>query len=197
MNLPNKISLARIFLIPVMVAAFYLDEMFGGFSFGGLIAAVIFVFAASTDFLDGHIARKNNLVTDTGKFLDPIADKLLVICALFLAVDAELIYSPYGAILSSLIVGRELIVSGFRQIAASKNVIIAADRAGKIKAVLQYIAMAMFLALKTFVKIITGGLLEDILFVYEIAAFVVFCVAVIFTVYSGISYITKNKAVLK
>lgn len=197
MNLPNKISLARILLIPVMVAAFYLNEISGGFSFGGLIAAVIFVFAASTDFLDGHIARKRNLVTDMGKFLDPIADKLLVICALFLAVDARLIIAPYGAIFASLIVARELIISGFRQIAASKSVIIAADKAGKIKAVLQYIALAMFLAIKTFNKIIGAGLLKDLLFAYSILAHAVFFVAVVLTVYSGISYIVKNKAVLK
>ena len=193
MNLPNKITLTRILIVPFMILAFYTDRLFAGFNYGGLIAAVIFLIAALTDFADGYIARKNNLVTTMGKFLDPIADKILVICALFLIVESGLVIIPLGAIFSALIVSRELIIGGFRQIAAAKNVVISADFSGKIKAVFQDIAMVMFLVLKTF-NILLGGILLD---VYIAAAYAAFTIAVILTVYSGISYIIKNKAVLR
>lgn len=191
MNLPNKITIFRIILIPFMVLVFYFDNIFKGFVYAGLLAAIIFIIAAVTDFLDGYIARKYNLITTIGKFLDPIADKVLVITALFLTIEAGLIAMPYGAIAASLIVSRELIISGFRQIAASNGTVIAADKTGKIKAVFQDITMAMFLLLKTFNIILQGSLLN----LYVIIAYISLTVAVILTVWSGIEYLVKNKDV--
>ncbi len=194
MSLPNRITIVRITLIPLMVLGFYLDEMIEGFKLGGLIAAALFSLAAITDFLDGYIARKRNLITTVGKFLDPIADKVLVITALFLIVEGGLVAAPYGAIFSSLIVARELMISGFRQIAASSGVVISADKSGKIKAVFQDIAMIMFLLLKTvrqFPELFGGALIDA----YATLSYVVLAAAVILTIWSGIAYIVKNKAV--
>ena len=192
MNLPNKITLIRICLIPIMVFAFYTDRIFAGFIYAGIISAFLFMLASFTDFLDGHIARKYNLVTNMGKFLDPIADKVLVVTALFLIVESGLIPVPYGAIIASLIVARELIISAFRQIAAAGGVIIAADKTGKIKAVFQDIAMIMFILLKSFNDILSGVLLQA----YAIIAYTSLILAAILTIWSGISYVIKNKNVL-
>lgn len=195
MNLPNKITIVRILLIPMMVIAFYFDKIISNFIYAGLIAALIFLIAALTDFLDGHIARKYNLVTTIGKFLDPIADKVLVITALFLTVESGLIVAPYGAIFASIIVARELVISGYRQIAASKGVIISADKTGKIKAVFQDIAMVMFLLLKTFNVLLDGILNGTLLQIYMIIAYVCLVIAVILTIWSGLEYMIKNKEI--
>lgn len=188
MNLPNKITIVRIALIPLMVIAFYID-----FIYSGLVAALIFTVAAFTDFLDGHIARKHDLVTNTGKFLDPIADKVLVLVALCLVLESGLIAPVYGAIAVSIIIARELIISAFRQIAAANGVVISADKAGKIKAVFQDIAAGMFLAMPTFEKIMDGGLFNN----YKILSYIMLAVAVVLTIVSGIMYIVNNCNVLK
>ena len=141
MNLPNKISLARIALIPVFIAFYYLTMIPHNY----LYATIVFAVAAFTDFLDGYIARKYNLVTDLGKFLDPIADKVLVLTAMILMLTSVSIGPLGGGILPavsggvgiSIILARELIVSSFRMVAASKKVVIAADKLGKIKTVSQ------------------------------------------------------------
>jgi CDP-diacylglycerol--glycerol-3-phosphate 3-phosphatidyltransferase len=176
-----------------MIFAFYSDMMFKGFVYAGLISAFIFLIASVSDFLDGLIARKYGLITTTGKFLDPIADKLLVITALFLTVEAGLIASPYGAVAASVIVARELTISGLRQIGAAKGVVISADKSGKIKAVFQYITMTMFLLQKTFDIVLSGTLLD----IYLVLAYISLAGAVILTVYSWIDYILKNKSVLR
>lgn len=192
MNLPNKITIIRICLIPLMVLAFYTDIIYAGFIYAGIISAALFILASFTDFLDGYIARKHNLVTNMGKFLDPIADKVLVVTALFLIIESGLILAPYGAIIASLIVARELIISGFRQIAAANGIIISADMTGKVKAVFQDISMVMFILLKSFDQIFSGMLLR----IYIITAYAAIISAVILTIWSGISYIVKNKKVL-
>ncbi|MBQ2712702.1 MAG: CDP-diacylglycerol--glycerol-3-phosphate 3-phosphatidyltransferase [Clostridia bacterium] len=188
MNLPNKITLARIMLIPIMVAVFYIDAI----PYAPLWAAGIFAIASFTDFLDGYIARSRGLVTNMGKFLDPIADKVLVVVALFLLVDIEAVPAPFGAIGSSIIVARELIVSGFRQIAAANNVVIAADKSGKIKTCLQIAAILLLMVRAAFL----GS--EAVWFsVLSYIGYAVGCLAVLMTLYSGINYIVKNKQVLK
>ena len=160
MNLPNKISLTRILMIPVFVAVFFLDGILP-FAFG--IAAIIFAIAACTDFIDGKIARSRGLVTNLGKFLDPIADKVLVSTAMLLLLTMkESLFSVLGgasegiyittAICTCVIMARELIISAFRQIAAANNVIMAAEKLGKYKAACQDVAI--------FVLIFAGGLLE-------------------------------------
>ena len=134
MNLPNKITLARIFMIPLFVVIFYLPVI----PYNYLIAAVVFVLAALTDALDGHIARSRNLVTNLGKFLDPIADKVLVSTAFILlltepsvfsapfllfngAISAETAMRITAGVCVAVILARELIVSGFRMVAASSS----------------------------------------------------------------------------
>lgn len=181
MNLPNKITLSRICLIPVMVAVFYLKVI----PYNYLISAGIFVLCAFTDFLDGYIARKKNLVTNMGKFLDPIADKVLVAAALFMLVETNAIPMPYGAIGATLIIARELIIGGFRQIAAVANIVIAADKSGKIKTVFQDFAVIFMFLICHF----TNDILNYI-------TYSLFGIAVILTLYSGTMYIVKNIKVI-
>ena len=186
MNLPNKISLARIALIPVFIALYYLTVIPHNF----LYATIVFAVAAFTDFLDGYIARKYNLVTDLGKFLDPIADKVLVLTAMILMltpIAGGLLPAISGGIGVTVILARELIVSSFRMVAASKKVVIAADKLGKIKTVSQDISLVLILFSKAFV-----ASAFDI--VWAVGYFL-FIFSVIMTLISGINYILKNKAV--
>ena len=195
MNLPNKITLTRIFMIPVFVLFFYLDVMNG---WNYLVAAIIFVLAASTDALDGHIARSRGLVTNLGKFLDPIADKVLVSTALILlltrgwAFEVDF-FAGWGLIVAGIcvavILARELIVSGFRMIAAGRGNVLAADKLGKIKTVFQDLSIALILAGMAFVDS-RGG---EIVVIIGIFCFFI-CTAL--TVVSGVNYIVRNKQVL-
>ena len=195
MNLPNKITLSRICMIPVFVLFFYLDVM----PYNELVAAIIFVVAASTDFLDGYIARSRNLVTNLGKFLDPIADKVLVSTAFILLLTRSWIFEisflgGWGTIVAgifvAIILARELIVSGFRMIAAGRNLVLAADKLGKIKTVSQDIAIALILAAMPFVGSTAGV-------VIAIIGIVFFVLCTVLTVLSGVNYIVRNKQVLK
>ena len=195
MNLPNKITLTRIFMIPVFVLFFYLDVM-NGWNF--LVAAVVFVLAASTDALDGHIARSRGLVTNLGKFLDPIADKVLVSTALILLLTRGGVFeisffSGWGLIVAcicvAVILARELIVSGFRMIAAGRGIVLAADKLGKLKTVFQDASIALILAGMAFIGYEAGVV---------IAAVGIFCfyICTVLTVVSGINYVVRNKQVL-
>lgn len=218
MNLPNKITLTRIFMIPVFVAVFYCGIL-SPWCF--LASAVVFLGAALTDALDGHIARSRHLVTDLGKFLDPIADKVLVSTALIvlLTVPTAFTVDPFGAyglivagVLVALVLARELIVSGFRIIAAGKRLVLAADKLGKIKTVFQDVSIALLLASMTFLALgaeavrdefILGAREEMLLNLYragEIIAYiglVCFVLCSVLTVVSGENYLVKNKKVLK
>ncbi len=191
MNLPNKISLTRIILIPVMI--FFFCATFIPYNY--LIALVVLIVASITDAIDGNIARKRNLITNLGKFLDPIADKLLIISALLLACIYGVLPPVYGAIVSIIFVSRELTVSVLRQIAASKNIIMAADNFGKIKMVVQSVAIP-FLFLLAQIKA-SGWLSGNWLFGVEITTYVLIGVATLFTLASGINYLVKNRAVFK
>lgn len=191
MNLPNKLSLLRIFLIPVMLF-FYLASFV---PYGKIIAIVIFILASLTDFLDGKIARKYNLVTNLGKLLDPIADKLLVMSGLLLVVVDGTIPHPYGVIIAIIIIGRELLISAFRQIAASQNVVMAADMFGKIKTFTQDIAIPL-LFLVSFLTF-DIAINQTALLVLQIVSYAGIGLATLFTILSGANYIIKNKNVLK
>ena len=203
MNLPNKITLARIFMIPLFVVIFYLPVI----PYHYLIAAVVFVLAALTDALDGHIARSRGLVTNLGKFLDPIADKVLVSTAFILlltepsvfsapfllfngAISAETAMRITAGVCVAVILARELIVSGFRMVAAERKLVIAADKLGKIKTTCQDVSIAVLLASMSFLETK----------VWQIAALIgliFFFLCTFFTVLSGVNYIVKNKQVLK
>ncbi|AEG60195.1 CDP-diacylglycerol--glycerol-3-phosphate 3-phosphatidyltransferase [Desulforamulus ruminis] len=177
MNLPNRLTLARIFLIPIFLAVVTLR-----IKYGDMIAAGVFVLAASTDGLDGYIARKNKQITTLGKFMDPLADKLLVSAALIVLVEL----GHLSAWVAVIIIGREFAVTGLRAIAAAEGVIISASKLGKWKTVSQIIAIvAMFLHNITLT--IFG-------FDFGMAAM---AVAVFFTIWSGVDYLAKGWHLLK
>lgn len=202
MNLPNKITLSRIFMIPVFVAVFFLDSVLPdvkGFPIAYAIAAAIFAIAACTDFIDGHIARSRGLVTNLGKFLDPIADKVLVSTAMILLLAMKTILFrgwSYGdelyialAVCICVIMARELIISAFRQIAATTGLVLAADKLGKYKTTFQDVSIVVLL--------VSASVFGKIGEVLCIVGLVLFALATVLTVWSGISYVVKNKQVLK
>lgn len=177
MNLPNRLTLARIFLIPVFLAVVTLKV-----KYGDMIAAAVFVLAASTDGLDGYIARKNKQVTTLGKFMDPLADKLLVSAALIVLVEL----GKLSAWVAVIIIGREFMVTGLRALAAADGVVISASKLGKWKTVTQIVAIvAMFLQNITFQ-----------IFGFDFGK-VAMAVAVFFTIWSGVDYMSKGWHLLK
>ena len=188
MNLPNKISVARICLIPVFVVLFFLKALPCNY----LIAGVVFLVAALTDFVDGHIARSRKLVTNLGKFLDPIADKVLVSTAFILLLvakddvfgkldDATDIIYIIVAISVCIIMARELIISAFRQIAAEKL--------GKYKTATQDACI--------FIIMVSASIEGTVGLVLLWTGLACFTVATVLTIISGFSYVLKNKQVLK
>ena len=188
MNLTNKLTLIRIFMIPLFVAVYFIPAI----PFNYVISAVVFTLAALTDFLDGYIARKYNLVTNLGKFLDPIADKVLVSTALIVmlvAVDGQLILPAYSAIAVAIILARELIVSGFRIVAASKGTVLAADKAGKIKTFFQDVAVVVLL--------VGADVMTGLYSIMNIVGLIILGIATLLTIISGAECMIKNSAVLK
>lgn len=189
MNLPNKLTVLRLILIPVFTALFFITAI----PYNYLISAIVFVLAAATDFLDGYIARKYKLVTDLGKFLDPIADKVLVSTALIIMLvvpsGGSIILPAYGAIAVAIILARELIISGFRMVAASKGLVLAADKSGKIKTFFQDVAIAVLLVGAD----LTPGLYGTL----NVIGLVLLGIATLLTIVSGVEYLVKNKQVLK
>ncbi len=176
MNIANKITLFRVFLVPVFVIAQYMD-----FSYSNFIATAIFIIAALTDTLDGHLARSRNLVTNFGKFVDPLADKILVSAALISLVELNKV--PAWVVI--IIIAREFTITGFRVLAASEGVTIAASPLGKFKTITQLIAIPLLL-MDNF-PFNSTGVQVDIIMMY---------VSLFFTIVSGIDYLIKNKGTL-
>ena len=196
MNLPNKITLSRICLIPVFAVVFFLDMI----PYNYFIAGVIFTVAACTDFIDGHIARARGLVTNLGKFLDPIADKVLVAAAfIFLLVRQGTLtvlwqgdwVLVYAGVCVAVILARELIVSGFRMVAASAGLVLAADKVGKVKTTFQDVSIAMLLFGADFFGIALASRILNGIGIVSLG------VATALTIWSGVSYIVRNRAVVK
>ena len=179
MNLPNKLTILRTIMIPVFLIFLYIPGL--GMT-GDVLAAAIFVLASFTDLLDGKIARKYNLVTNFGKFMDPLADKLLVCSALIALVDLDRI--PAWVVI--IIIAREFIISGFRLIASDNGVVIAASYWGKFKTTFQ---MLMVIVIIFNINLQLGWL--------NILGTILIYVALVLTVVSLIDYIAKNKDVLK
>jgi len=173
MNLPNKLTIFRVCLIPVFVLVYFLVD-------NPWIAASIFVIASLTDTADGYIARKYNLVTNFGKFADPLADKLLV-CSAMICMVATAVMPAWAVI---LIIAREFIISGFRTIAADNNIVIAASWWGKVKTIVQMVMIVALLLNFDFVW-------------YQIICDVLLYAAVALTVISMVDYLYKNRQVLK
>lgn len=187
MNLANKITILRILLVPIFMLFIIPlpDAVMNAIpklsfleSYGQYIAAVIFIIAAGTDKVDGHIARSRKQVTKLGIFLDPIADKLLVTAALIALVER----GQLSTWVAMIIIAREFIVTGFRLVAAGEGEVISAGNLGKIKLVIQIVAIVAALLENYPLSLITS-------FPFDDAAM---AIAVVVTVYSGIDYIVKN-----
>ena len=175
MNLPNKLTILRVIMIPFFV--FFLLSGVGG-SASKWIALVIFAAASITDTLDGYIARRDNLITDFGKFMDPLADKLLVCSALICFVELD----KLPAWMVIIIISREFIISGFRLVASDNGIVIAASYWGKFKTVSQMFMIIVLIA--------------DLGGVFDIVGTVLIWLSLILTVVSLIDYIAKNVQVL-
>jgi CDP-diacylglycerol--glycerol-3-phosphate 3-phosphatidyltransferase len=191
MNLPNKITLTRIVLIPFFLAAFMLTAYADWWAY---VSAGVFVLASVTDFLDGHIARKYNMVTDMGKFLDPIADKVLVAAALFLVLGYALIPPVWGVIFVTVIIGREFAVSALRQVAATRGKVIAADKIGKVKTAVTLVALTVMLVAKPLDTAFSDTSFASY-WVFQWIGFCLLAAAVLLTLVSGAHYIVKNRSV--
>jgi len=204
MNLPNKLSILRIILIPVTMF-FMLPISIYGFApeahnafineHGMLIAAFVFIIASLTDMLDGKIARKYNLITDLGKFLDSLADKMLVI-AILIAFVATGRVSPW---LLAIIVLREFMVTGIRLVASKEGVVMAAKMIGKVKTVTQMIAIIYLMFEPTIMKFTGDDYAASLKTpcAVSIIGDVLFGICVIMTVISGLDYLIKNISYLK
>ena len=175
MTLANRITFIRILFIPVFIVA-----MYWGVPYAPFVAAGLFALLASTDKLDGHIARKRHEVTDLGKLMDPLADKLLVCAALLILLEQGRI----DAVSTFMIIAREFIVTGLRQIAASRGLVIAAGQWGKWKTVSQIVAVIALILENAFSVAVPVGL-------------ILYYIAVALTIVSGIQYLVGHGNILK
>ena len=187
MNLPNKITLFRMLLIPIIVIVdlipFLKDiEFFGYLTLANVIMASIFIVGALSDFFDGYLARKHDLVTSFGKFMDPLADKLLVFTVLILLLRQNNVLAPWVVI---VMLAREFVVSGLRMLAAEKGEVIAAGLLGKIKTNIQFLLIILLLLFG-----------ETNIHLLWIVNYIVMFAAVISTLWSGVDYVIKGKDII-
>ena len=187
MNLPNKLTLLRIILVPVFLVIFNFEIFW--------LAGVVFVIASFTDLADGKIARKYNLVTNFGKFADPLADKLLVCAALIALSSTGMLGIPLlGMWATFIIIAREFMVTGIRLIAAAEGKVIAAGMSGKIKTTIQMISIIYILFSDLVISLLTVMGLP--LIIHDILVNVLVTASVVMTVYSGAEYLIQNRALL-
>ena len=188
MNLPNKLTVGRIILVPFFVAA-----LLANFPLNNAVALIIFVMASLTDMFDGKIARKNGLVTDFGKFADPLADKILVLAALLCFVQLGIC----DCVAVIIVLFREFSVTSLRLIAASKGKVVAANMWGKAKTVSQMIAIIAVIAMQIVLELPEVGLNFINMATFEPIFFVVgeilIWISVVFTIISGVVYIIQNR----
>lgn len=197
MNLPNKLTIARMFAVLIIIIVSLIQPLrdvvlFASVTLEDIILLVIFIAASFTDYLDGHIARKNNLVTNFGKFMDPLADKLLVLSTLIILLErGKFVVFGFGfGFAITIILAREFAVTGIRLIAVSNKVVIAASKLGKFKTVTQML-MIIVLLLDCYPFALLGGVSKDV------TALILIVLATTMTLISGIDYFIKNKHVLK
>ncbi len=170
MNVPNKLTVLRMILVPVFMVVYMIEAI----PFHTALAAAIFIIASLTDWLDGYLARKNNIVTNFGKFMDPLADKLLVTGALLCLMERGIV--AYWIVM--IIIAREFIVSGLRLVAVTKGIVIAAGQLGKLKTVVQLIA-------------ITAAIVSIEPTVVDILIYL----SALLTLISGVDYLVRNRKV--
>lgn len=222
MNIPNKLSILRILMVPLFVVAYFLP-----YSGAPCIALGIFILAAITDFLDGYIARKHNLVTTLGKLLDPIADKILVCAALFCLVATNPLRQSLGghpvmgiayganslqsghiffAVSGALVLSRELLIDAVRMIAASKGTVVQANVYGKVKTVCLNVSIPVLVACESLARELdfcslvsfyekSMDLLTNVYNVLSWAGAILFAVSIVMTIVSGVVYIVQNRKV--
>jgi CDP-diacylglycerol--glycerol-3-phosphate 3-phosphatidyltransferase len=184
MNLPNRLTIARLALSAVFVLCFSID-----FPLRFTTAFLVFVLAAVTDWLDGVIARRHNLITDFGKLMDPLADKILTAAA-FISLSSIHAIPPWAVI---VIISREFLITGLRSLAASKGVVLPAERLGKHKTSWQIATILYFLLLLAIREHSVPAWLPD---AWAAGQFVLVPITVVLSVYSGITYLVKNRALL-
>ena len=196
MNLPNKLTIFRIILVPIMVIIPFLgiDGRFLGIPISWLIIDAIFVIASITDKLDGYLARKNNQVTTFGKFLDPLADKILVLAAMVMLVEMQ----KLPAWIPIIVLAREFVVSGYRLIAVEKGgQVIAASKWGKLKTVTQMIAIILaILDLHSFGECFAGNLKGGDM-ILNLVVTIMMIIQTIATIFSGVDYLKGSKKLIK
>lgn len=197
MNLPNKLTIARMCAIPILIIISLIKPLqeiivFATVTLEDVILLIVFSIASFTDYLDGHIARKNNIVTNFGKFMDPLADKLLVLATLIILLERGRLvaFNISLGFAVTLILAREFAITGIRLIAATNHVVIAASKLGKFKTCSQ-MAMIIFLLINCYPLTWLGGVAKDI------TTLVLIVLATTMTIVSGVDYIIKNKNVLK
>lgn len=198
MNLPNRLTVMRVCLIPFFVF-FLLSSNLTKFHYS--IALAIFAIASLTDWFDGRIARKRNLITNFGKFMDPLADKLLVcsglISLVYIMTNSPL-YSPRKAVIFTvaviLIISRELFISGFRILAADQNIVLAAGWWGKVKTATQ---MVMTIVALVFLQLGDLNVKGTGVRVLDVIQWVLIIASLVLTIISMVDYVAKNKQVLK
>lgn len=189
MNLPNKLTILRIVLVPFFIAAILID-----FPFHYLAALAVFGAASLTDMFDGKIARRRNLVTNFGKFSDPLADKILVLSALVCFIQAGLC----DAILVIVVLFREFTVTSIRLVAASEGKVVAANIWGKVKTVTQITAIIIIFVLQITLDILKmvpmdSALISNLNFIFYIIGEVALWISTVFCIISGVIYLKDNK----
>jgi CDP-diacylglycerol--glycerol-3-phosphate 3-phosphatidyltransferase len=196
MNLANKLTILRIILVPIFLLFIAIK-----IPYGTIIATMVFIIAALTDKLDGYIARSRNQITRFGKFMDPLADKLLVTAALVSLVELQII-PAWAAI---IIIAREFAVTGLRSIAAAEGIVISASWWGKVKTVIQIVAI-IFALFKVILKTMPETIPElaksisnspKLLEFFNVMPGITMAIAIVITIISGVDYFSKNKAVIK
>ncbi len=203
MNLPNRLSMARLLSVPVFMAFTYVENVYARVG-----ALVIFVAAGITDLVDGYIARKRNLVTPLGIFLDPLADKLIITAAFILFVEIRDLHIPAWMVVS--IVGREFLITGLRGVAAAQGLLVSADEGGKFKTSVQNTAIITILvsliitaALNTYWGITIDGLIRrggwrgDVALVVDWVPYWMVFAATAFSIVTGVSYLWRHRALLR
>lgn len=194
MNLPNKLSLMRIILIPVLM--FFYLATFIPCGIGKIVALIVFAVAAITDFFDGKIARSRNMVTNLGKFLDATADKCLVNTAFILFLSDSTFAFPWGVIVVVLVVARDLMIGALRQIAATKGTVMAADMWGKAKTMVTMITLVLFFIVAYF-NCCGFEVASWLYLTIKVVAYVGLGASAVLTVLSAVNYIWKNRSCLR